>query len=148
VSTRCALVARRWGDSGDNLRTLLDGLVILKATGEDRMQIRMVELYHPNVNGGNVVSISVKMTPIHCSPPDDLGRSKMDDIDIVAPLRSDEQRLLHQLEDAISSPSGIIPVRLATGDHVGMWSIIRHSFEAEDVRYSLVYSGSPLKEPS
>ena len=112
------------------------------------MQTRMIELYHPNVNGGSVVSISVKMTAIHCSPPNDIGRRKMDDIDIVVPLRSNEQRLLHEFKDAISGPSGITPVRLATGDHVGMWSTIRHSFEAEGVRYSLVYSGSPPQDPS
>ena len=68
--------------------------------------------------------------------------------DIVVPLRSHEQRMLHQFKDAISRPSGIIPVRLATGDHMGMWSITRHSFEAGDVRYSLVYSGSPPEDPS
>ena len=83
------------------------------------MQTRMIDLYHPNVNGGNVVSISVKMTAIHCSPPNDVGRRTMDPIDIVVPLRSDERRLLHQFEDAISGPSGIIPVRLATGRPCG-----------------------------
>ena len=112
------------------------------------MQIRMIELYHPNVNGGNVVSMSVRMTAIYCSPPNDIGLSKMDDTDIVVPLRSAERRLLHEFKDAISGPYGIIPVRLATGDHVGMWSMIEHSFEGEDVRYSLVYSGSQPKDPS
>lgn len=112
------------------------------------MQNRIVELYHPNVNGGIVVSILVNMTPIYCSPPNDIGRSKIDDIDIVVPRRSDERRLLHQFMDAISGPSGIIPIRLATDNHVGLWSIIRHSFEAEVVRYSLVYSGSPPEDPS
>ena len=111
------------------------------------MQTRMIELYHPNVNAGNVVSMPVQMTAIRCSPPNDIGLRTMDGIDIVVPLRSDEQRLLHEFENAISGPAGIIPVRLATGDHVGMWSMIRHSFEGYDVRYSLVYSGRPSKDP-
>jgi len=135
-------------DSEDNPPRLPDRLGILEATGEGRMKTRMIELYHPNVNGGNVVGMSVRMTAIYCSPPNDIGRRKMDDIDIVVPLRSDERRLLHEFKDAISGPSGIIPVRLATGDHVGMWSVTKHSFEGEDVRYSLVYSGQPAKDPS
>ena len=113
------------------------------------MQITQIELYHPDVSGGDVVSMVVQMSRIYCSPPDHIGRRKMDDIDIVVPLRSDERRLLHEFEEAISrGPSGIIPMRLVAGDHVGGWSILKHSFEGENVRYTLFYSGRHPTPPS
>ena len=113
------------------------------------MQIREVELYHPNVNEGEVVSMVVQMSRIYRSPPDHTGRRKMEDIDIVVPLRSDERRLLHEFEEAIRrGPSGIVPMRLVAGDHVGGWSIRRHSFEGENVRYTLFYSGRHPTPPS
>ena len=113
------------------------------------MEARRIELYHPDVNGGNVVSLVVRMTRIYCSPPDHTGRRRMDDIDIVVPLRSDEQRLLHEFEEAIiCGPSAITPMRLVAGNHVGGWSIRTHTFEGGTVRYSLVYSGAPPIPPS
>ena len=113
------------------------------------MEPRSIELYHPDVNGGNLVSMVVQMTRIYCSPPDHTGRRRMDDIDIVVPFRSDEQRLLHEFEEAIiCGPSAITPMRLVAGNHVGGWSIRRHSFEGETVRYSLFYSGSPPIPPA
>ena len=81
------------------------------------MEPRSIELYHPDVNGGNLVSMVVQMTRIYCSPPDHTGRRRMDDIDIVVPFRSDEQRLLHEFEEAIiCGPSAITPMRLVAGN--------------------------------
>ena len=62
----------------------------------------------------------------------------MDPIDIVVPLRSDEQRLLHEFKEATIGPS---PLRLVAGDHVGEWSIRPAvSIEWGNVRYSLFFS--------
>ena len=69
----------------------------------------------------------------------------MDDIDIVEQLRSDEHRRLHDFEKVTLNPSG--DMRLVAGDHVGGWSVSRHSFEGENVRYTLFYSGSPPTPP-
>ena len=113
------------------------------------MEAKRIELYHPDVNGGNLVSMVVQMTRIYCSPPDHTGRGRMDDIDVVVPLRSDEQRLLHEFGEAIiRGPSAITPMLLVAGNHVGGWSIRGHTFEGETVRYSLFYSGSPPIPPS
>ena len=113
------------------------------------MEARSIELYHPDVNGGNVVSMVVQMTSIYRSPPDHKGRRRMDDIDIVVPFRSDEQRLLHEFKKAIiRGPSAITPMRLVVGNHVGGWSISWYSIEGETVRYSLFYSGSPPIPPA
>ncbi len=106
------------------------------------MRIKKIELYHPEVNDGKVETLYVYMTAIYCSPPDDIGRSKMDPIEITVPLRSDQHYLLDKFEKASGDgPSGIIPTRLATGDHVGLWSIVGHQFTEYEVGYSLVYSG-------
>lgn len=113
------------------------------------MEARRIELYHPDVNGGKAVSVVVQMTRIYCSPPDHTGRRRMDDIDIVVPLRSDEHRLLHEIEEAIiRGPSAITPMRLVASNHVGEWSIMRRTFEGGTARYSLCYSGSPPIPPS
>ena len=121
----------------------------LRSRRKPPMQTRTIELYHPNVNGGEPVSMVVQMTRIYCSPPDRIGMRKMDDIDIVVPLRSDEQRLLHEFEKAIiRGPSGILPMRLVADDHVGGWSIVSHTFEGKYVRYSLIYSGRHPNPPS
>lgn len=111
------------------------------------MRIRTIELYHPNVNGGEPVSMVVQMTRIYCSPPNHIGRREVDPIDIVVPLRSDEQRLLHEFEEVTRNPaSGAL--RLVAGDHVGGWSIRSHTFEGETVRYSLFCSGRHPNPPS
>ena len=87
------------------------------------MKTRTIELYHPKVNDGNPVRITVGMTDIHISPPNRAGRRSVYDIDVTVPVKSDEHRILHKFNEAISSPSGIIPMRLAIADHVGMWSV-------------------------
>ena len=66
------------------------------------MKAKTIELYHPRVNDGNVVRITVGMTEIHCSPPNRAGLRRMDDIDISVPLKSDEHRILHEFDKAIS----------------------------------------------
>jgi len=102
----------------------------------------MIELYHPSVNNGDVISITVEMTRIYCSPPNRAGLHKMDDINLTVPIKSEEHRLLHEFENAISGPSGIIPIRLATGDHVGMWSVRKRQFMGDSVLYTLCFSGT------
>ena len=107
------------------------------------MKTRMIELYHPRVNDGNVVRIAAGMTTdIYCSPPNRAGLRSMDNIDITVPLKSDEHRILHRFDKAISGPSGIIPIRLATGDHVGMWSVSRRRFIGDYAQYTLCFSGN------
>ena len=38
--------------------------------------------------------------------------------------------------------SGIVPIRLATGDHVGMWSVRRRQFMGGSVLYTMCFSGT------
>lgn len=106
------------------------------------MTIRTIKLYHPRVNDGNVISITVEMTRIYCSPPNRAGVRKMDDINITVPVKSREHRILHEFENAISGPAGIVPVRLATGDHVGMWSVRKRQFMGDSVLYTMCFSGT------
>ena len=104
------------------------------------MKVTTIELFHPDVNDGMEVSMIVFMTPIFCSPPNHLGRSRMGDIDILVPIKSEERRWLHKFKDAISGPSGTIPIRLTVGEHVGHWAVRTHTIEGENMRYSLFYS--------
>jgi len=104
------------------------------------MPIQEIELYHPNVHGGEPVRMVVQMTRIYCSPPNHIGRKRMDPIDIVVPLRSDEQRLLHEFAGATRNPSSG-SMRLVAGDHVGGWSVRSYRIEGENMRYSLFHSG-------
>ena len=108
------------------------------------MQIREIELHHPHVNDGIVARMVVRMSRIHCSPPDHLGRRRMGAISIVVPRKSEEQRLLLEFRKATSGrePYGITPLRLVAGDHVGGWSIDGggRAIEGEDERFTLFFS--------
>lgn len=85
-------------------------------------------------------------TEVHCSPPNRAGRRSVDDIDISVPLKSDEDRILHEFDKAISDPSGIIPIRLAIGDHVGMWSVRTCRFVGDSALYTLFFLGNAEKK--
>ena len=87
-----------------------------------------IKLCHPEVNDGEEVTLDVEMTAIYCSPPNRAGVRRMDDIDITVPLKSEEHRRLNEFQKAICGPSGIVPIRLATGDHLGMWSVRMYRF--------------------
>lgn len=112
------------------------------------MRTRMIELYHPRVNDGNVIRITVEMTNIYISPPNRAGVRSIHDIDINVPVKSDEHRFLHKFKEAVSSPSGIIPIRLAIGDHVGMWSVKRGPIIlGYYAQYTLCFSGEAEMPP-
>ena len=112
------------------------------------MKPTIIELYHPHVNEGKSVSMTVLMTPIRLLPTNDgTGRSRIPDIDIVVPIKSKRRRWLHEFKDAVSSEAGIIPFRLMAGEHTGDWSVYTHSIEGYNMRYTLFYSGEPKTEP-
>ena len=101
-----------------------------------------MEIYiqHPAVHEGSETRVDVAMTPIHELPPTRGGLRRMAQIQITVPLASRAHKLLHAISESNE------PMRLRTGRHVGMWSIVEYRLPGipsdGQARVTLVFSGS------
>lgn len=84
-----------------------------------------IHVQHQAINDGTETILNVDMLPVHELPPTRGGVRRMADIHITVPLGSPEHRQLHAAFE-YKSHGMPVPIRLRTGEHEGMWNIVRH----------------------